>query len=195
MALFSYNEKLFKIIFYELYYSIKNIGKGKSFKEPDIHPCPYYFTHKIAQFINTKKISSVAELGCGFGRVVNFLDRHTKAKIYGYEIDKEAFDTANKYKGQNTIIALQDILKINYNNLDIECFILVDPFYQLTKENLAAQEELINKIEKGKEQLDKKYYIITVNINETRNYIFNKNKLIKLISAGKNRKIKFYSIN
>lgn len=193
ISIISFKDKLLKIIFYEIWYSIINIGKGKSFKEPDIHPTPYYFSYKIAQFINKMKIASVAELGCGFGRITNFLGKKTTAKIFGYEIDEEACVIANKYKHSNTIIKQQDITKLNFDNLDVDCFIMADPFYQLTNVNVDHQQNMIKKIENSKDSKGKKYYIITVNINESRNYMLNNKKLIKVISAGPKRKVKIYS--
>ena len=191
--LISYKEKLFKIIFFEIYYSVIYFRSAKSFKVPHTHPCPYYFIHKVSQFINKKKIDSIIDLGCGFGRITNFLKDTTNAKIYGYEIDKEVFETASKNKKKNVTIKLGDILNIDYNNLHVECFILNDPFYQSTKKNLAAHENLIKKIEQSRANLGHKYYLITINVNEARNYIFKKQKLIKVVSAGSMRKIKFYS--
>jgi hypothetical protein len=193
ISLISFKDKLLKIILFEVFYSTINFGKGKSFKEPDIHPTPYYFSYKIAKFINKMNISTVAELGCGFGRITNFLGKKTKAKIYGYEIDAEACLVANKYKSATTTIKQQDITKINFDNLDVECFIMADPFYQPTKENIERQEILIKNIEKSKDNLSKKYYIITVNISESRNYMLKNKNLIKVISAGPKRKIKIYS--
>ena len=73
-------KKIFKIIFFEIYYSIKYFRSGNFFKPPDIYPCPYYFIHKISQFVNKKKISSIIDLGCGSGRVTNFLNDTTKAE-------------------------------------------------------------------------------------------------------------------
>ena len=193
ISIISFKDKLVKIIVFEIYYSIINIGKGKSFKEPDIHPTPYYFSYKIAQFIKKMKISSVAELGCGFGRITNFLGKKTNARIFGYEIDEEACTVANKYKSPNTIIKQQDITKINFDKLNVDCFIMADPFYQLTNENVNHQENMIKKINESKNSKDKKYYIITVNINESRNYMFDSMKLIKVISAEPKRKVKIYS--
>ena len=51
---------------------------------------------------------------------------------------------------------------------------------------------LVKKIEKSKINFKKKYYLITINVNEKRNYIYKKKKLIKIISAGHNRTIKIY---
>ena len=190
--LISYKEKFFKIIFFEIYYSLIYFTKGKSFKPPHIHPCPYYFIHKISQFINKKKISSAVDLGCGFGRLVNFLNDTTEANISGYEIDKEVVKIAKKDKGNNIKIKSGNILDINYNNLRAACYIINEPFYKSTKENLVKHEMLIKKIEKSKINFKKKYYLIAINVNEKRNYIYKKNKLIKVIYASHNRTIKFY---
>ena len=190
--LISYKKKIFKIIFFEIYYSLKYFTKGKSFKAPHVHPCPYYFIYKVSQFINEKKINSAVDLGCGFGRLVNFLNDSTKAKISGYDIDKEVVKIAKKEKGNNIKVKSRNILDINYNNITAECFIINEPFYQSTKENLVKHEMLIKKIEKSRIYLKKKYYLIAINVNEKRNYIYKKNKLIKVIYASHNRTIKFY---
>ena len=190
--LISYKKKFFKIIFFEVYYSLKYYTHGKSFKPPHIHPCPYYFIHKVSQFINKKKINSAVDLGCGFGRLVNFLRNSTKANISGYEIDKEAVKIGKKEKGNNIKLKSSDILEINYKKIHDECFIINEPFYQSTKENIAKHQRLIKKIEKSKVNFKKKYYLITINVNEKRNYIYKKKKLIKVVFAGHNRTIKFY---
>jgi len=194
-VLIAFRKKLLKIIFFEIFYSIINVGNGTGrFKEPDIHPTPYYFSYKIAKFINKEKIKSVAELGCGFGRITNFIGKKTNAQIYGYEIDKEAFLVAKQNKSKGTIIKNKNILKIDYSELKkIECFIIADPFYNLTKKNLILQKNLINRIDRSKKNIKKKYYIITVNINESRNFMFSSKKILKIVSAGDKRKIKIYS--
>ena len=109
LSLGLYREKIFRVIFFEIYYSIKYFTSGNFIKPPDLYPCPYYFIHKISQFINMKKISRVVDLGCGSGRITNFLNDTTKAKIYGYEIDEEAFNLANKNKGTNVTIKFGNI--------------------------------------------------------------------------------------
>ena len=101
------------IFFFEIYYSIKYFKSGNFYKPPNIYPCPYYFIHKISQFVNKKKIGSIIDLGCGSGRITNFLNDTTKAKICGYEIDKEAFDLANKNRGTNVTIKFGNILNIS----------------------------------------------------------------------------------
>ena len=188
----SYRHKIFKIIFFEIYYSLRYFTKGKSFKTPHIHPCPYYFIYKISKFINQNKIKSAVDLGCGFGRLVIFLKYSTNANISGYELDQEVVKMAKKDKGDNIKIIQGDILNINYNNIAAECFIINEPFYQPTKENFTKHEALIKKIEKSRINSKKNYYLITINVNEKRNYIYKKKKLVKTIFAGQNRTVKIY---
>ncbi len=193
-----YRKKIFKIIFFEIYYSIKYFKSGNFFKPPDLYPCPYYFIHKISQFVNKKEIGSIVDLGCGSGRITNFLNDTTKAKIYGYEIDKEAFDIANKNKGTNVIIKFGNIVNIDFNNLNFNCFILNNPLYK--KKHRKDFGKLMNKIELSKVDSDKKYYLIGINLDadprhkaESLNYMFKKINLIKVVSASSIKKIKFFS--
>ena len=93
-----YKKKRLKILIYEIFFSLKYFKTGNLIKfrnnsiMTDTIPCPYYFIHKISQFINKKKITSVIDLGSGYGRITNFLNDSTDATIHGYEIDKEVFD-------------------------------------------------------------------------------------------------------
>ena len=190
----SYKKKLIKIFFFEIYYSIKYFLSGNYYKiqndnlRTDTIPCPYFFIHKISQFINKKKIRSLIDLGCGFGRITNFLSDSTNAAIYGYEVDNKVFDIAIKNKKKNIYIKYQNILSVDYNTLHVECFILNDP---LKRE--IDLENLIKKIELSKYNINKKYYLITINIDEKKNYIFKKFKLIKIVSASLTKNIRFYS--
>ena len=190
----SYKKKLIKIFFFEIYYSIKYLLSGNYYKiqndnlRTDTIPCPYFFIHKISQFINKKKIRSLIDLGCGFGRITNFLSDSTNAAIYGYEVDNKVFDIAIKNKKKNVSIKYQDILSADYNSLYIECFVLNDP---LKRE--IDLENLIKKIELNKYNFNQKYYLITINIDENKNYIFKKYKLLKMVSASSAKNVKFYS--
>jgi len=190
----SYKKKLIKIFFFEIYYSIKYLLSGNYYKiqndnlRTDTIPCPYFFIHKISQFINKKKIRSLIDLGCGFGRITNFLSDSTNAAIYGYEVDNKVFDIAIKNKKKNVSIKYQDILSADYNSLYIECFVLNDP---LKRE--IDLENLIKKIELNKYNFNQKYYLITINIDEKKNYIFKKYKLLKMVFASSAKNVKFYS--
>ena len=69
----NYKKVLFRAIFYELIYLIKNfefrshLVKNKNKRSTDTVPCPYYFLHLIAKFINNKKIKNTIDLGSGLG--------------------------------------------------------------------------------------------------------------------------------
>lgn len=192
-SLISYRHKILKILLYELFYTLKYYKKNqKSFKEPHIHPCPYYFNHKLSKFINKKKIKKVVELGCGFGRITNYLANNTNAKIFGYELDYEAFQSANRNKYTNVSIKHNDILKVNYNKNKFDAYILNDPFFQPTKKNIDIYKNLVKKIYKSKKNSKKKYYFFAINFIEKKRKIFSQYKLVKSISAGPGRNINIY---
>ena len=192
-SLVSYRHKILKIILFELFYTFKYFKKNeKSFKEPHIHPCPYYFNHKLSKFINKKKIKNVVELGCGFGRITNFLADNTNANIFGYELDLEAFESANKNKFTNVSIIHSDILKVNYEKNKFDAYILNDPFFQPTKKNLDIYKNLIKKIYKRKKKYKKKYYIFAINFVKKKRIVFSKFRLLKTITAGPGRNINIY---
>ena len=190
----SYKKKLFKILIYEIYFSIRFLKTGNFIKfqnnnkRTDTIPCTYYFIHKISQFINNQKITSVADLGSGYGRLTNCLSITTKATIIGYEIDKEICDISIKNKNSNATIENKDILNINYKNLNIECFIYSDIF-----RNEIDLENLIKKIEFSRANFTKKYYIIAINVDKKKMYVFNNYKLLKFTPASQSRHIKFFS--
>ena len=194
---FLFRNKLFKTIFYEIYYRYKYPKSNHFFKPPDNYPAAYYFIYKISQFINKKKISTIADLGCGSGRLTNFLSDQTKAKIYGYEIDNESYQIAKENKNHDVKIFNTNIVDIDFKSLEAECFIFNGPLYK--SEHRSDFEKLINSIHDCKKKLSKKYYIIGINLDEDkrhnaedRNYIFNNKNLSKIVVAGPNKKVKFF---
>ena len=153
---------------------------------------------KFRSLLTKKKINSIVDLGCGSGRLTNFLNDTTNAKIFGYEIDEEAFNLANKNRGTNVTIKFDNILNIDFNNSNFDCFVLNNPLYK--KEHRQDFEKLMKKIEQSKVNSDQKYYLIGINLDadprhkaESRNYMFEKMKLIKVVSAGPIKKVKFFS--
>ena len=102
-----YNRIFLKVLLYEAYYSFKynefvpKIKKQKNNFATDTVPCIYYFLHEISNFIKNEKITSIVDLGSGFGRVVNFLSKNNKIKSYGIEFDKEVFKKSLIYKKKN----------------------------------------------------------------------------------------------
>ena len=189
-----YKKKRFKILTYEIYFALRYFKSGNYFKfrnhdkMTDTIPCPYYFIYKISKFINKEKINNLVDLGSGYGRLTNFLHDNTEASIWGYELDKDVFDISIKNKRENIIIENKNILDVDYKELKVDCFILNDPLHQ--KKDL---EYLIKKIKVIESNLKKKYYLITININEEKMHIFNEYKLLKITSAGFSKNVKFFS--
>ena len=186
--LFKYKRKIFKVSIFEIYYSIlKRRFYYKIQNDPeraDSMPCPYYFIYKISKFIKKNSVNSAADLGSGNGRIVNFLSSNAKIKIYGYEIDKDMFNYSIKNLNTNARIENKDINLINYNDLNVDCYILNTPF--LKDEML---KDLIEKIFRSKKDSKKKYYIIIINVDVILKKIelkkiFENYKLIKFINTG-----------
>ena len=183
-----YRRKIFRVTIFEIYYSIlKRRLYYKIQNHPeraDSMPCPYYFLYKISKFIKKNSINSAADLGSGNGRIVNFLSSNAKIKMYGYEIDKDMFNYSIKNLNTNATIENKDINLINYNDLNVDCYILNTPF--LKDEML---KNLIEKIFISKKNSKKKYYIIIINVDvilkkiKLKN-IFENYKLIKFINTG-----------
>jgi len=77
-SVFLFRKKTFKKILYEILNMCAYSKSNHLYKQLDNYPAPYYFIYKIYKFINSKKISGVADLGCGTTRLTNFL----KANFY-----------------------------------------------------------------------------------------------------------------
>ena len=76
----SYKLSLITIIFYEIIYLLKGF-KGNKFhisknqKMTNNFPCPYYFLIKIEKTLKKNNFNTFIDLGCGSGRVIDFLKR------------------------------------------------------------------------------------------------------------------------
>jgi SAM-dependent methyltransferase len=200
VSIFLFRKKFFKSIFYEILNRHKYSKSNHFIKAPDTYPAPYYFIYKISKFINKNKINGIIDLGCGSGRLTNFLSDNTTAKVYGYEIDKETYEIAKKNKNQDVTIVNKNIIHIDFNSIDANCFIFNGPLYK--SEHRSDFEKLINNIHHTKKETSKKYYIIGINLDEDerhkaedRNYIFDDKNLLKTVEAGPNKKIKFFEYN
>jgi len=191
-TLLTYKKKLIQIIFFEIFYRLKfsdNFYKIYNDKtRTDLLPCPYYFLTEISKFINKNYISRVVDLGSGTGRIVNFLASTTKAKITGYEIDKEVIKYSKLKKIKNTVFIRKDINSLNFRKLNSDCFIFNVP---LRKEN--DIKKLINKIKANR----RKYFLVVINIDShlakiKLSDIFSNLKMVKSIEAGKIKTLRIY---
>jgi len=195
-----YRKKLFKVIFYEIFYRYKYSKSNHFYRELNQVPAAYYFIYKISKFVKEKKIMSIVDLGCGSGRLTNFLSDKTEAKIYGYEIDDETYEVAKPNKNHDVEIFKKDIKDIDFKFLEVECFIVNDPMG--LSDQIDGFKRLINNIHDSKKNKSKKYYIIGINLDADerhktvdKNYVFPDKDLLKVVSAGPNKKIKFFEYN
>jgi len=124
-------------------------------------------------------------LGSGHGRLANFFSCNINARIYGYEFNEYNFKRSIEIKNKKVIIKKRNILKINKEIDNIDCFVLSDPLkYKIDLK------KVIKKIKEIKK--NKKYYIIFININENKNKIINKKHLNKKHISTRVKNIKIY---
>ena len=96
----SYHKIFFKVVYYEIIYSIwfkeflPKIKIQNSSKRTDTVPCIYYFLSEISKFIKKNKIKSIVDIGSGYGRVLNFISLKNNIKCYGIEYDYYVFRSA-----------------------------------------------------------------------------------------------------
>jgi phospholipid N-methyltransferase len=190
----NYRKVLFSALYYEVIYSIRYLEFGSHLIMSDDHkgatdsiPSAYYFVKKITNFINNHQIKNVADLGCGLGRITNFLDSNTDANIFGYELNPKIYKKSLRIKNKNVKLFNKDILNINFSKKNIQCFIMVDPFIK-SKDTIRMQKKIISSFLKNKNRS----FLITINI---KNQLINKKFIkIKSIKTGKNGIISFFSI-
>ena len=187
----SYNKIFFKVVYYEIIYSIwfkeflPKIKIQNNSKRTDTVPCIYYFLREISKFIKKNKIKSIADIGSGYGRVLNYISLKNNIKCYGIEYDYDVFRSALKTKKEKVKLYCGNALTFNIKKFNSRCFILIDPFKK--------KDDMKNFLSKIKKLYPKKTkYIILVNYKKT---ILLKNfKLIKQINGSKTRNLKFYSV-
>ena len=187
----SYHNIFLKVLWFEIYYSIifkeliPNIKIQNNSKRTDTVPCIYYFLHEISKFIKEKEITSIVDIGSGYGRVVNFIGIMNKIKCYGIEYDKDVFQSALKIKNKNVKLYCGDALNFNLKKFKSKCFILVDPFKK-AKDN----KQFLSKIKKIYPNEVK--YVVSVNYSQGK--FSNKLKKIHSINGSKTRRLKIYEV-
>ena len=132
----NYNIYIFIIIFYEVYYYIKkyngfkfNVSKNKTMTD-DI-PCPYYFLSRILGILKKKKFKSFIDLGCGSGRIIDFINKNfTNKKLVGIEYFNQQYNYSKKIfkKSKNISIIQSDFTKLNLRKNIYDIYFLSAPF-------------------------------------------------------------------
>lgn len=187
----SYRNIFFKVLFYEIFYSIKfksiipKMKIQKDNRRTDSIPCVYYFLHEISIFIRKKKIKSLLDIGSGYGRVVRSINKMNNIKTMGIEFDKEIHKIMTSQPNKNIYFYNGNVFNFNLKKLNPECFVLVDPFKK-NEDKIKFLNKLINDFK------NRNKYLILINFNNIR---LKKNfKLIKYIIGSEFRSIKFFKI-
>ena len=180
------------IIFFEIYYFLKNykgfkISFSKNQSMADNIPCPYYFLYKINKFLKKRNFNSVIDLGCGSGRIINFINnKYKNKKITGIEYFNEQYNYAKEIfkKSKNISIKKLNFVKINFSKKIYDLYFLSAPFKK-KKDFLKFMNKLakINKV--------KKRIIIIINYDKK---LINKVKKLRFINSFYLSKEKGYSI-
>lgn len=155
----SYNVYIFIIIFFEIYYYIKkykgfkfNISKNKTMTD-DI-PCPYYFMFKILKVLKKKKFKSFIDLGCGSGRIIDFINKNfTNKKLVGIEYFDQQYNYSKKIfeKSKNISIIQSDFTKLNLRRNIYDIYFISAPFKN--KKDFLKFMKKFTKIEKIKKKI------------------------------------------
>jgi len=155
----NYNIYIFIIIFYEVYYYIKkyngfkfNVSKNKTMTD-DI-PCPYYFLSRILSILKKKKFKSFIDLGCGSGRIIDFINKNfTNKKLVGIEYFNQQYNYSKKIfkKSKNISIVQSDFTKLNLRENIYDIYFLSAPFKN--KNDFLKFMKKITKIKKIKKKI------------------------------------------
>ena len=161
----SYRRILFKVIFYEIFYSIKTKELVPKMKlqnnqyRTDTIPCVLFFT-KISIFLKKNKIDSVVDVGSGYGRIVNFISKYNDIIAHGIEYDSELHKSSLKTKEKKVNLYCGDIFNFDLENFNSICFILNDNLKK--NEN---KKKFFEKFSKTHPTRDK--YFIAINFCQT----------------------------
>tara|TARA_Y100000591_G_C21750455_1_gene654461 strand:+ start:505 stop:1200 length:696 start_codon:yes stop_codon:yes gene_type:complete len=207
---------ILKSLIFEIYYSIKfkdnlffrsdddkdnNIDYEKSKSEigygtPNI-PTPYYFLNLIKHYLNEKKIDdfNFIDLGCGSGRLVNYLEKYFKRTFVGIDINNKIIDeNKQKFNKFNNYFFTIDLKKIQ-NSSDIN---FLNSIINKNRQNIIFisdaidAESILNILPFFKNYLGKFHFIM---INQKKLDLFSKYNCKKnLFFKDKSRNISFFEI-
>ena len=192
----NYKNKLIQVLFFEIFYTLRfrdfyyKIHNNNLMT--DALPCSYYFLYKISKFIKKKDISSIADLGSGTGRVVNFLASSTNKHSTGYEIDKELVDySISKIKNKKAHFVQGDFNQLSLDWISSNCYIFNTP--------LKREQDILSFIQSIR-KIKKKFFLIVINIDSHLNEVtitkfFKDFILSEFIKAGKTKTLRIYENN
>ena len=193
----SYRFLLIKIIFFELIYLIKG-RKGNKFSfstnniMTDNIPCPYYFLYRIDKKIKNLNFKTFLDMGCGFGRAIDFFNKSLSNKNFiGIEYFEKQFLYCKKNFESNKNITLFniDFTKFNFLQYNADCYFFNHPI----KDDVIFSDlikKIINSVHNKKNIL-----LIFVNCNNNILKSLEKVQLIESYYVNDNKGFSVYSIN
>ena len=193
----SYRFLLIKIIFFELIYLIKG-RKGNKFSfstnniMTDNIPCPYYFLYRIDKKIKNLNFKTFLDMGCGFGRAIDFFNKSLSNKNFiGIEYFEKQFLYCKKNFESNKNITLFniDFTKFNFLQYNADCYFFNHPI----KDDVIFSDlikKIINSVHNKKNIL-----LIFVNCNNNILKSLEKVQLIESYYVNDNKGFSIYSIN
>ena len=139
------------VLFFELLYLIKDYkGNRFNFSNNDLMtdniPCPYYLLFKIKKNLKNNNFLQFLDLGCGSGRVIDFVNKNFPNKnLTGIEYFTIQYEYCKKIfrKQENIKIVQADFTKLDLAQYDADCYFFNDPFKK-NSEFVACMERIIN---------------------------------------------------
>ena len=193
----SYRFLLIKIIFFELIYLIKG-RKGNKFSfstnniMTDNIPCPYYFLYRIDKKIKNLNFKTFLDMGCGFGRAIDFFNKSLSNKNFiGIEYFEKQFLYCKKNFESNKNITLFniDFTKFNFLQYNADCYFFNHPI----KDDVIFSDlikKIINSVHNKKNIL-----LIFVNCNNNILKSLENVQLIESYYVNNNKGFSIYSSN
>ena len=108
------------IIVYEIYFILKFNSKLNKFKYLDNNylsdsiPCSFYILKKISNFVDKNNISSICDLGSGYGKILYYFGNIKNISIDGIEYDESIYNESKNLENENIKIYNNDIFNFNF---------------------------------------------------------------------------------
>ena len=161
----SYHFYSFLVLGFEIFFNIRygiRFNKFDNYKNDlytDPVPCCFYFMRKINNFFQKNRIDKICDLGSGYGKMIFYFGKVKKKKIDGIELNKEIFDSTFYLCDKNINIYNDDILNFGLSKMRYQAFIVNNPL---------KKDEDFDLLLSNLEKLDKKIFIVFININKTK---------------------------
>ena len=174
------------IIIYEIYFILKFSSKLNKFKLlnhdylSDSIPCSFYILSKISKFVKINKITSICDLGSGYGKILYYFGNIKKIYIDGIEYDNSIYKESRELENEKIKVYNNNFFKFNFSKKNYNLLILNDPLKK--HEDL---EKFVNLIK----LINKSFFLVFINLSQNKIKIIEKNFFIlnkKIFSNSRN---------